>query len=78
MTGKYIDAEFRPDSEFLETYDAGFCLPDDAVFIKEDEYKGKFFWGIYNSDGERIAVTDDRECAFVIARQNDLNPRSAH
>lgn len=78
MTEKYIDGSFRRDPEFAASYDAGFCIPEDAVFIKEDKYNGKVIWGIYNSEGERIAVTDDRECAFVIARQNDLVPSSVH
>ena len=58
--------------------DERMCLPESAVFIKEDEYQGKVFWGIYNLEGIRIAVTDDRECAFALARQNDLEPQSAH
>ena len=48
------------------------------MFIKEDEYDGKIYWGIYNAEGVRIAVTDDRECAFMLAKQNDLLPQSAH
>ena len=30
------------------------------------------------ADGERIAATDDREFAFIVAKQNDLEPYSVH
>lgn len=78
MNSKYIKSDLRQDAEFQELYDAGFCLPDEAVFIKADECNGKSFWGIYNADGERVAVTDNRECAFALARQNDFEPCSVH
>ena len=71
---KIKDMEF----DLLSLNDVSMCLPESAVFIKEDEYQGKIFWGIYNLEGIRIAVTDNRECAFVLARQNDLEPQSAH
>ena len=35
-------------------------------------------WSIYAADGERIAMTDDRDFAFVMAKQNDFNPQSVH
>jgi len=78
MAEKFLEEENFKNPELAAMYDAGFCLPEAAVFIKEDEYNGKVIWGIYDADGVRIAVTDDRECAFVIAKQNDLLPHSAH
>lgn len=62
----------------VAAYDIGLCFPETAVFIKEDECNGKNFWAIYDAEGTRIAVTDDRECAFVLARQNDFIPSSVH
>ena len=35
-------------------------------------------WMIYGADGERIAATDDREVALIVAKQNDLEPYSVH
>ena len=49
-----------------------------SAFIKKDIYDGKPMWLIYDAAGERIAATDNREFAFVVARQNDLEPHSVH
>jgi hypothetical protein len=35
-------------------------------------------YALHRPDGERLALVRDRETAFVIARQNDLAPVSAH
>lgn len=51
---------------------------ENIAFIKHDYYEGKYMWMIYDADGERIAATDNREYAFIVARQNDLEPFSVH
>lgn len=51
---------------------------DNVAFIKHDLYEGRYMWMICGADGERIAATDDREFAFIVARQNDLEPLSVH
>lgn len=35
-------------------------------------------WLIYAADGTKIAATDDRDFAFVMAKQNDFTPCSVH
>lgn len=49
-----------------------------SAFIKYDIYEDKPMWLIYGPDGEKIAATDSREFAFIVARQNDLKPYSVH
>lgn len=51
---------------------------DNLAFIKHAMYEGRYMWLIYAADGERIAATDDRDFAFIMARQNDLTPLSVH
>ena len=51
---------------------------DGVAFIKHGLHDGKEMWLIYASDGTKIAATDDRDFAFVMARQNDLMPKSVH
>jgi len=51
---------------------------DEVAFIKYDLYNGSPMWSIYHADGTKIAVTDSREFAFVMAKQNDLQPQSVH
>ena len=51
---------------------------ENVAFINPGMEDGKRMWSIYAADGEKIAMTDDREFAFIVAKQNDLNPQSVH
>lgn len=53
----------------------GFWNDENVAFIKPAIENGKQMWSIYAADGEKIAVTDDREFAFIVAKQNDLKPQ---
>lgn len=55
-----------------------FWNDENVAFIKSGYEDGKRIWAIYAADGEKIAMTDDRDFAFVVAKQNDLNPKSVH
>lgn len=67
-------AEFSPEIE------AELCAwnDDDVAFIKNDIHDGKQMWMIYTADGTKIAATDDRDFAFIMAKQNDFEPKSVH
>lgn len=52
-----------------------FWNDENVAFIKPAYENGKEIWSIYAADGEKIAVTDDREFAFIVAKQNDLKPQ---
>ncbi len=56
----------------------GFWNDENVAFIKQANENGKIMWSIYAADGEKIAMTDNREFAFIVAKQNDLNPQSVH
>ncbi len=49
-----------------------------VAFIKSDGSNTSGIWEIYGADGTKLAATDNRECAFMVARQNDLEPQSVH
>lgn len=51
---------------------------ENVAFIKYDTYEGNKMWVIYGSDGYRLAAASDRDFAFIMARQNDLDPCSVH
>ncbi len=51
---------------------------DNVAFIKSEKHESKRIWEIYDADGTKLAATDNRECAFIMARQNDFNPHSVH
>lgn len=35
-------------------------------------------YAVHSADGERLALTKDREMAFLVARQNDFAPVTVH
>lgn len=35
-------------------------------------------YAVHDADGERLALVKDRSLAFMLARQNELTPVSAH
>lgn len=51
---------------------------ENVAFIKYDLCDGNKMWVIYGADGTRLAAVSDRDFAFVMARQNDLDPCSVH
>ena len=50
----------------------------DVAFIKSDYQNGKDMLLIYAADGTKLATTDNRDYAFIVAKQNNLTPRSVH
>ena len=39
---------------------------------------GVTLYSVHGADGARLAVLNDREAAFIAARQNDMAPVSVH
>ena len=35
-------------------------------------------YAVHNADGEQLALVADRQLAFVLARQNDMDPVTVH
>ena len=54
-----------------------FDLPNRA-YIGRVEIDGETGYAIRDADGEVLAVLADREIAFAVARQHDLDPVSVH
>ena len=48
------------------------------VYIKPMEVDGRWGFGIHASDGTPIGWCEERDLAFLTARQNDLDPVSVH
>ena len=55
-----------------------FSSDENVAFIKKDIHDGKSMWLICGADGVKIAATDDRDFAFLFAKQNDLLAFSVH
>ncbi len=54
-----------------------FDLPNRA-YIGRVEVDGETGYAIRDADGEVLAVLADRDIAFAVARQHDLDPVSVH
>ena len=50
----------------------------DVVFIKSGVVDGCEIWKIFGADGTELAIAESRDCAFLIARQNGMEPKSTH
>lgn len=40
--------------------------------------QSEIFYAVHAGDGTRVAVLNDRDAAFIAARQNDMIPVSVH
>ena len=40
--------------------------------------KDTMLYAVHNSNGERLAIVEKRDMAFLLARQNDLSPVMVH
>ncbi len=50
-------------------------LPEE---VREQAGDRETLYAIGSADGEQLALVDDRKLAFVVARQNDMEPVSVH
>ena len=50
----------------------------DVAFVKSDKIENGEIWRVYTADGTPLANGARRGFAFVLARQNDLEPQSVH
>lgn len=50
-------------------------LPDDVRAQAGDR---DTLFAVHNADGEQLALVADRDLAFVLARQNDMEPVTVH
>ncbi len=78
MTDKCLELQETESLEELSVFDAVENAEEKVAFIKHDFIDGKSIWGIYDAEGMRLAATDSRDFAFVVAKQNDYVPYSVH
>jgi len=50
-------------------------LPEE---VREQAGDRDTLYAIGSEDGQQLALVDDRKLAFVVARQNDMEPVSVH
>lgn len=50
----------------------------EIAYVKKVVAEGEQLYSIHGADGTPLAVQPDRDLAFAIVRQNDLEPVSVH
>lgn len=50
----------------------------DIAYIKTTVHEGRAAYAICAADGAELALVAERDVAFVVARQHDLEPLSVH
>ena len=75
MTDKETFFEHKEDRiVYVRSVDAE-DLPDD---VRAQIPKDTILYAVHNSNGQRLAIVEKRDMAFVLARQNDLSPVMVH
>jgi hypothetical protein len=51
---------------------------NDVAYVAKHSRDGEEFFEIHSADGNVVATLADRDVAFALVRQNDLEPLSVH
>ena len=75
MDTKY---EFGADADRPIVYVRAVNVADLPREMREQAMGHKTLYAVHTADGERVALVHDRSLAFVLARQNDMEPVAVH
>lgn len=50
----------------------------EVAYVKHVEIDGKTAFAVHGANGQPLVVATDRDVAFALTRQNDLEPLSVH
>ena len=62
----------------LSARELGLLGVNDVAYVKRIVDNGSEAYAVHAADGTRIAVMADRNLAFAVVRQNDMEPVSVH
>lgn len=51
---------------------------EDMAYVRKTSVNGTDGWGVFAADGTSIGFAEERDVAFALVRQNDLQPVSVH
>lgn len=75
MKEKY---EVLPEAEDRIVYVRPVAVTDLPEDVQEQAMGAERLYAVHDSHGERLALVKDRNLAFVLARQNNLEPVTVH
>jgi hypothetical protein len=62
----------------MTTNDLAMLGVQDIAYVKPVVVDGTAGYAIHAADGTQMALTGDRDIAFAVVRQNELEPVSVH
>ena len=69
---------FAADVEQPIVYVREVALADLPEEVRAEAAGLKKLYAVHDASGERLALVKDRKLAFMLARQNDMTPVTAH
>jgi hypothetical protein len=73
-----IEMQFIEGLRQLSARELGLLGVNDVAYVKRIVDNGSEAYAVHAADGTRIAVMADRNLAFAVVRQNDMEPVSVH
>ena len=70
--------EFESDAEAPIVYVRTVKVADLPKDVQKQAAGAEQLYAVYDTEGSRLALVSDREMAFLLARQHDMNPVFAH
>ena len=74
MDTKFNFADLGDRVVYVKSVDVA-GLPDD---VREAAGDREQLFAVHDSEGQQLALVADRDMAFVLARQNDMQPVTVH
>jgi hypothetical protein len=72
------EMQFGTSIRQLSPHELGLLGMADVAYVKPILVDGVAAFAVHAADGSRIAVIPDRDLAFAVVRQNDMEPVSVH
>lgn len=70
--------EFEAETDRAIVYVRSVKVEDLPQELRQQMGEIETLYAVHNAEGERLALVKDRAMAFVLARQNDLEPVTVH
>ena len=84
FAGKPSPGAMESEMQFIEglrqlsARELGLLGMNDVAYVKLVDEDGTKGFSIHAADGTKMAVLPDRDLAFAVVRQNDMEPVSVH
>lgn len=75
MDTKY---QFEAETDQPIVYVRAVNVADLPKELQEQAMGHRTLYAVHDAEGQRLALVHDRSLAFVLARQNDLDPVTVH